>query len=60
MKSRYFNVRSIIRQKQDWAVELVVRVEDFSTREAVPPCLTIPVNYTRAIYLDISTICLIL
>jgi hypothetical protein len=53
MKSLNLNIGGVVRQKQNWAVELIVWIQYFGAREAVPPCLTVAIDHTFTIYLDV-------
>lgn len=56
MKPFDLNVGGIVGQEENWTIELVLRIKDLCSREAVPPSLTIAVDDTRTIDLDISMI----
>jgi len=47
---------SIIRKKEDGAIEFVVWVENLSAGEAVPPRLAIAINYSLTVDLYVSEI----
>jgi hypothetical protein len=54
MKTSDLDIGGIVGEEQNWAVVLVVWVQDLGAREAVPPCLTVAVDETFAVDLDIS------
>lgn len=56
MKTSDLDIGGIVGEEQNWAVVLVVWVQDLGTGEAVPPCLTVAVDETFAVDFDISVI----
>ena len=56
MKTSDLDIGGIVGEEQNWAVVLVVWVQDLGAGEAVPPCLTVAVYKTFAVDLDISII----
>lgn len=54
MQSLDFDVRRVVSEEEDRPVELVVRVENFCARKAIPPGLSIAVDHPFAVDLDVS------
>jgi hypothetical protein len=54
MKTSDLDVGSIIGEKQNRAVVLVVWVQNLGAGEAIPPCLSVTVDETFAVDLNIS------
>lgn len=44
MQTGDLDIGRVVGQEEDRTVELVVRVQDFSARKAIPPCLTVAIN----------------
>ena len=48
------DVGSVVRQEENRTVELVVGIEDLCTGKAVPPRLSVAVDYAFAVDLNVS------
>jgi hypothetical protein len=56
VEARNLNVCSVVCQKQNRTKVFVVRVKDLSTRKAIPPGLSVAVDHSRAIDLDVPRV----
>jgi hypothetical protein len=53
----YLDVGGIVSEEEDGPVEDIVWVEDFGAREAVPPGLTVAVDYAGTVDFDVPWRC---
>jgi hypothetical protein len=60
MKACDLDVGSIVGEEEDRTIVFIVRIKDLCAREAIPPGLSVAVENTGAIYLNVSRITLAL
>lgn len=53
MNTGYLNIRRVIGEEENWTVELVVRIKNLCARETIPPSLSVAIDHTFAVDLDI-------
>lgn len=53
MESRDFDIGRVVREEKDRTVVFVVRIQNLGAREPIPPSLSVTVNQTGTVDLDV-------